>query len=210
MNRIFIDLEMNGIPEEREAERAICSTEVIEIGAVMLDENNREIRSFCRFVKPIYSEEIFPVIEELTGITTQMVAGEKTFEKVLPDFLSWCGRDYLIYSWSSCDLWQLRHEIRLKNLRLSPGLKYMFSHWHDFQREFSSFFNIRRGLALEKAVAVSGIRYSGHAHDGLVDARATAQLWCRTRKRAMRRCIQPAVLEIAGQKKQPVAEAMEE
>jgi inhibitor of KinA sporulation pathway (predicted exonuclease) len=210
MNRIFIDLEMNGIPEEREAERAICSTEVIEIGAVMLDENNREIRSFCRFVKPIYSEEIFPVIEELTGITTQMVAGEKTFEKVLPDFLSWCGRDYLIYSWSSCDLWQLRHEIRLKNLRLSPGLKYMFSHWHDFQREFSSFFNIHRGLALEKAVAVSGIRYSGHAHDGLVDARATAQLWCRTRKRAMRRCIQPAVLEIAGQKKQPAAGAMEE
>ena len=210
MNRIFIDLEMNGIPEEREAERAICSTEVIEIGAVMLDENNRENRSFCRFVKPIYSEEIFPVIEELTGITTQMVAGEKTFEKVLPDFLSWCGRDYLIYSWSSCDLWQLRHEIRLKNLRLSPGLKYMFSHWHDFQREFSSFFNIRRGLALEKAVAVSGIRYSGHAHDGLVDARATAQLWCRTRKRAMRRCIQPAVLEIAGQKKQPAAEAMGE
>ena len=104
MNRIFIDLEMNGIPEEQEEARRICSTEVIEIGAVMLDENNREIRSFRRFVKPVYSEEIFPVIGELTGITTEMVENEKTFEKVLPDFLSWCGRDYLIYSWSSCDL----------------------------------------------------------------------------------------------------------
>ena len=72
-----------------------------------------------------------------------------------------------------------------------------------FQREFSSFFNIRRGLALEKAVAVSGIRYAGHAHDGLVDARATAQLWCRTRKRAARRCIRPAVMEIA-RKKEPL------
>lgn len=207
MNRIFLDLEMNGIPEERTKERKICSTEVIEIGAVMLDEENREIKSFRRFVRPIYSDEIFPVIEQLTGIQTQMVENEKTFDKVFPDFLSWCGRDYLIYSWSPCDLWQLRHEIHLKNIHISPGMKYMFSHWRDFQKEFGNYFNIHRGISLEKAVAVSGLRYAGQAHDGLVDARTTAMLYQKTRSRGARRGMKAAVMELC-QGKQKVQEKL--
>lgn len=201
MNRIFIDLEMNGIPEECKKERRICSTEVIEIGAVMLDESGRELRSFRRYVRPEYSSEIFPVIGELTGIRTEMVIHEKTFRQVLPDFLSWCGRDYLIYSWSACDLWQLRHEVQLKQIRISPGLRYMFSHWRDFQKEFSGFFNVHRGLSLGKAVAVSGIRYAGQPHDGLADARTTAQLYLKTRSRSARRGMRQAVIEICQETK---------
>ena len=45
MKRIFVDLEMHPIERHHRDKRRICATETIEIGAVMLDENNREISS---------------------------------------------------------------------------------------------------------------------------------------------------------------------
>ena len=40
MKKIFIDLEMHPIPRSFTAEREICTQEVIEIGAVKLNEEN--------------------------------------------------------------------------------------------------------------------------------------------------------------------------
>ena len=42
MKHIVIDLEMNKIARSSEA-RKICKSEIIEIGAVMLDEKNYDV-----------------------------------------------------------------------------------------------------------------------------------------------------------------------
>lgn len=39
MEHIILDLEMNEVAERYEAERKICRFEIIEIGAVKLDDN---------------------------------------------------------------------------------------------------------------------------------------------------------------------------
>ena len=52
MKRIFVDLEMNPVPREHRAGLTELRHEVIEIGAVTLDEANAEAASFKRFVRP--------------------------------------------------------------------------------------------------------------------------------------------------------------
>ena len=46
MRKIFVDLEMCPVPKEYKAEREVCKLETIEIGAVMLDGEGKEIASF--------------------------------------------------------------------------------------------------------------------------------------------------------------------
>lgn len=62
MKYVTVDLEMNPLAKEYKAERAICCREVIEIGAILLDENYQEIDSFKTFVKPQFNDVIKPHI----------------------------------------------------------------------------------------------------------------------------------------------------
>ena len=61
MKHIVVDLEMNNIRRRSEA-RKICTNEIIEIGASMLDENLWEIGKFQIYVKPEYNDVIVPKI----------------------------------------------------------------------------------------------------------------------------------------------------
>ena len=185
MNRIFVDLEMHPVAPEYVQERTIFKFETIEVGAVMLDERYEEIASFCEYVKPLYSEEILPRYEELTGITTQMVAEADAFPEVLGRFADWCGEGYTMYSWSKADLNQIRGECRLKGIKPDEKLTYMLRHWQDFQKEFSRLVGIHHPIKLEEAVGLGGLDFDGRAHDGLVDARNTANLYRQSRDEQM-------------------------
>lgn len=70
MKHIVIDLEMNKLGPNYKSEREICKCEVIQIGAVLLDDEYQEIGSFNTLVKPRYNEHIDKKIEKLTGIST--------------------------------------------------------------------------------------------------------------------------------------------
>ena len=74
MYKIFVDLEMHPIPRILKEERKICTQEIIEIGAVKLNEENEEISSFCEFVKPGYVSKIYSKFQKLTGIRTEDIA----------------------------------------------------------------------------------------------------------------------------------------
>ena len=52
MHHIFVDFEMNHIAGQYEEERSFSKMEIVEIGAVMLDEHYQEISSFQSYVKP--------------------------------------------------------------------------------------------------------------------------------------------------------------
>lgn len=58
MKYVVIDLEMNPIATVHTAEREYCKLEVIEIGAVLLDEKYQEIGSFVTLVKPRFNSRI--------------------------------------------------------------------------------------------------------------------------------------------------------
>jgi inhibitor of KinA sporulation pathway (predicted exonuclease) len=182
MHYIFVDFEMNPIEAIYREEKKICGSEIIEIGAVMLDENFQEISSFKELVKPQYNSEIYNQWEALTGITTEMINGKRHFAKVFSDFISWCGvDDYEIYAWSNSDCSQIIKEIKLKKIENSQVCNYMLSHWIDFQKIYGEMVSEENPISLENALNACGIPFSGRKHDALYDARNMGLLFAESK-----------------------------
>jgi DNA polymerase III epsilon subunit-like protein len=62
--------------------------EIIQIGAVKLNSNFNVVESFMRYIKPEIYKKISPLIEELTGIKTEMIIDEKSFPEVYDEFIN--------------------------------------------------------------------------------------------------------------------------
>lgn len=179
MKHIVVDLEMNNISQKSEARR-ICTSETIEIGAVMLDDNLQEISSFRTYVKPEYNNRIVPKISRLTGITNEMVMNAPYFADAFRMFTNWClgtGDEVTIYAWSDNDYNQISREIILKGYEASEAESLLLdSEWTDFQKEFDGHFGFERQVSLKLALDMAGIDFVGREHDALDDARNTAEL----------------------------------
>ena len=179
MKHVVVDLEMNCLAKEHADKRGICRMEIIEIGAVVLDENFQEIGCFKTLVKPQLNHVIEKRYVKLTGITTEMVAGAPTFETALSQFLSWCkslNDEIGIYQWSGADLEQITKEMLLKGIEVDEESMALLQGWKDFQKEFGDTLHLDRALSLKNAVMYAGIDFIGRAHDALYDARTTAEL----------------------------------
>ena len=112
---------MNPVDGKYKEIRKKCKLEIIEIGAVMLDENMVEINSYKTYVKPRYSTEIFKKYENLTGITTNMVVGAPGFERAFQDFCKWCeksGEEYKDSDYTRLPDFDEREKIQKKKLNL--------------------------------------------------------------------------------------------
>ncbi len=180
MNHIFLDLEMHPIDKKYRHERTICFREIIEIGAVMLNDCNQEIADYKAYVKPDFSEYVSTYIHDLTGISTGNLFFADRLDTALPKFLAWCesyGEDYTIHAWSDSDLKQIQNEMKLKNIALSQDIMKAFSTWNDFQYDFECLIKVENHISLENALASIGIVFSGKKHDALWDSRNTAKLY---------------------------------
>lgn len=179
MKHVVVDLEMNPLDKQYQQEKVLCGREVIEIGAVILDEEYQEIGSFKTLVKPEFNDVIKPYYENLTGITTAMVANAPVFEEALHMFISWCysiNDNIQIYQWSESDLDQIIREIALKGIQLKPKEMKLFTDWEDFQKEYGSKLQLSNAVSLKNAVMYAGVDFEGTEHDALFDARNTATL----------------------------------
>lgn len=181
MKYVVIDLEMNPIAAVHTAERKICKLEVIQIGAVLLDEKYQEIGSFVTLVKPRFNSCIERRYEKLTGIKTEMTASAPYFENALDMFFDWCSNvpdEIQIIQWSENDFAQFSKEIQLKNIQLSnQNQMYMNVPWLDFQAEYGHTLGLAHNISLKDAVMYAGEDFCGRQHDALVDARNTADLF---------------------------------
>jgi len=174
---------MNAVSRDYPEEYDICSKEIIEIGAIKLDENYEKIGSFKRFIKPQYNSEIEHIIQHLTGIRYDMVKNEPEFNEVINEFAEWCAKDgdFEIYAWSNCDRVQFMKELTLKQVKLSENLCKMANQWKDFQRIFDIEVHACHSTSLENALKMVGLEFEGRAHDGMVDATNTAKLFAFTK-----------------------------
>ena len=178
MKYIFLDLEMNPVNREFKEVRKCCSREIIEIGAVMLDEKLNIVSEFREYVKPAYNAEVVRRVRNLTGITTEMLDDAAPFCQVFDRFVRWCGNEeYQIYSWSDNDIYQMMDELQLKYLQDRPEISYMLNHWQDFQEEFSRLLCLGSIVSLSRAVDMAGLDFAGKAHGALPDAVNTAKLY---------------------------------
>lgn len=180
MRSIFVDFEMNPVNMEYEQERLISNYEIIEIGAVMLDENNHRISEFKQYLKPSYNEAVEERITGLTGITTEMLEDKPDFNSAIMEYFEWCGDTEeieAIYSWSDNDYRQVVNEMKLKNIEPDERIQALLDKWSDFQKTFSGLVGLDKPMALAKAIEAVGREFIGEAHDALTDAVNTAELY---------------------------------
>ena len=174
MRHIFIEFEMCMVPKKAAPDPHL-HFEIIQFGAVMLDERLNFIDEFACFVKPQYGE-LTPEMTELTGITQDMLEHQGGFIKVFAEFLKWLGdEDYRIYSWSGNDLFQLRNEVKLKKFPLKQSR--IFENWVDFQRIFTTAAGLPNNPALSKALELMQTEFVGSMHFADADAYNTARLF---------------------------------
>lgn len=203
MNYIVVDFEMNPVDGKYREERKICRCEIIEIGAVIMDESFMVLGEFKTLVKPEYNDCIQKKYETLTGITTQMVYGAPTFAAAYEMFVNWAesyGDDYEVYAWSDTDYHQLTSEMQLKHYENDEMMRPLDS-WFDFQKEFKEKLGLERIPSLEKALNYAGIDFTGHMHDALCDAKNTAELFAIVRNDERCKVVLGAVMEAFKSKK---------
>ena len=180
MNKIFVDFEMQPIKHTFKQERKIVRTEIIEFGAVMLDENDEEISSFKEYVRPVFTiDDVQAYLRDLTGINYSMIKNADGFEKVLRKFIKWCKEagEYVIYAWSGSDLEQINGEMTLKGIESDEDIEYMVSNWIDLQAEFGEVVGETKKINLSKALQMTGTEFVGKKHDALHDSRNTAEVY---------------------------------
>lgn len=106
MKYILMDLEWND---------AYCKkvggfvNEIVEIGAVKLDENFNEIDRFSVIVRSAITNRLSNRFKELTGMTNEQMQEGIPFEKALSQYKNWAGENTVTLTWSNSDLHTLYH-----------------------------------------------------------------------------------------------------
>ncbi len=184
MKHIFLDFEMHPIDRKYSEDRKTIRNEIIEFGAVMLDDDLSEISSFREYVRPERMDRMAMWIKDFTGITEANLFRANKFADVLRSFVNWChskGKDIRIYAWSKNDLEQLQGEMKIKHIDYTPEFQELMDKWEDYQKEYCELINADKPIKLERALNEIGIKFDGRMHDALWDSRNTAQLFRETR-----------------------------
>lgn len=174
LNHIMIDLEMNKIEKQHRDELKL-SSELIEIGAVKMDDHFEVIDTYQSYVSPDFGPMNHRIIA-LTGITDDKLVGAPRFADAMEDFAKWIGKEpTTFYSWSLSDIRQFQTESAFKEYR-GKILQRMEANWIDFQEEYSKLLGIEKKIKLKQAVAAADYEFTGAQHTALADAVNTAEI----------------------------------
>ena len=172
---VCIDLEMTEISASQRNCVPGANGEVIQFGAVMLDENYNMLSEFSSYVKPVYSS-VTPVINQLTGITNQNLEKADDFLTVFDKYCYWRGEgDITTFCWSKADFNQLWAELEAKGKHRHD----LFGTLHDFvdlQNIFGNFISSKTPVGLESAMRLLQMDYKGQVHTALSDSYNTARI----------------------------------
>ena len=174
---VIVDLEMCRVPRRLKRDNFKSGCEIIEIGAVLLDDTYEIVDRFKTYVSPEYGE-VDQYIQQLTGITKADTDNAPSTKEALESFVNWLPEDAILVSWSDNDEKQIRKEVELKNLELPELEKYLDS-WEDCQKTFGEKMNSPKNYRLSEALIIADIDYDENIHDGLVDAENTAMLFAK-------------------------------
>lgn len=172
---VVIDLEMCEIPR-RNRKVFKRKNEIIQIGAVMLNQEMEIISEFSTYVKPEFGEITF-AIYNLTGITESMLKSAPSLDTALKMLEAWMNQKVrCIYAWSENDYYQMLFEITGKGLLTVENEALLDMEWIDYQKSFGDRFEMERCVSLEEALNLAEINIEGQLHNGLDDAYNTALL----------------------------------
>lgn len=146
---IVLDLEWNQ-PLDRDStirEPFFFDSEIIEIGALRLDEQFRETGSFKTFIRPRFYPHMNGDVVRLTKIRAQDLENAPEFPRAYADFTQWCGEDCCLCTWGPDDI-----PVLMDNL-LMHGMDAEMPCCYDLQRIFGhEIMRDDRQCSLERAM----------------------------------------------------------
>ncbi len=175
---IVVDLEMCRVSKGARTANFPWANEIIQIGAVLMDEKYEIVDKKAIYVSPEYGR-LSTFIENLTGINKNQVLNAPELELALNELTEWLPEgNVTVVAWSENDRDQLRREIRGKSID-NARIAELFDNWIDCQKTFSEKMDYDRPYKLSEALVISGIYAEGREHDGLYDAYNTAKLFAK-------------------------------
>lgn len=173
MYYIIFDLEWNNVYNYKLKQGL---NEIIEIGAVKLNESLEIVETFKQLIKPSVSNKLDNRFKNLTHITMEEIKKDGIpFNNAFSDFARWSrGRDNVFLSWSTSDLYALADNF--KRFKGNPYVKFI-SKYADAQKYCMQFIENNDGnqIGLSNCARLFEIEVDTSAlHRALEDCFVTA------------------------------------
>lgn len=136
MNYIVLDMEWNqSYPrtDPNTKKKVPPKNEIIEIGAVKLDEDLRCVDTYKGLVRPVFIKKLNSHVKKLTGITSEMLRSGDYFPEVIDDFRYWCGEDRVILTWGYDDIPMLENCLKMYRMEAD-----WIGEWYNLQVIFNA------------------------------------------------------------------------
>lgn len=174
MKYIIFDLEWNNAYNYA---RNGFMNDIIEIGAVMLDEKLNIVDTFKQLIKPENFKKLSSRCKNLTKITNEEIKEYGIpFDSAFSEFARWCYGDYNVFlSWSNSDLYVLINNFREYLGTVSIDF---IEHYCDAQKYCMSFIKKEDNnqIALGRCAELLGIDVDIESlHRALADCYVTAE-----------------------------------
>lgn len=175
MNYIIFDLEWNQGVSHGEKRDKKLPLEIVEIGAVKLNEEREMIGEFSQLIKPQIYHEIHSITRKIIHIQMEELEKGRLFTEVMPEFLEWCGEDSLFCTWGTLDLLELQRNMEYYHMKplCDRPIKY-----YDIQKLFSlAYEDGKSRRTLEYAIDLLCVKKDIPFHRAFSDAYYTAKVF---------------------------------
>lgn len=177
MGYIIFDLEFNqAFNEDDRKEISKCPFEIIQIGALKLDDNLAFLSSFNALVKPKIYKAMHPYVSEITKISNDDLSSAKTFDIIFEEFVNFIGeKDNMFCVWGMVDMKELFRNISYHELNMNAIPKMYIN----IQQYASKFLKSPKGknIGLRNAVELFNVPLNKDFHDAFNDAYYTAEIF---------------------------------
>ena len=175
MKYIVLDLEWNQAARGKSFEKKEIPFEIIQIGAVKLDEKGEILEDFNCVVRPSVYKKLHSAVKEVVALTEDELKNGDCFQEAFMKLMQFCGDDYIFCTWGSQDLWQLQQNMQYYQIE-NAFPKVM--RYYDVQKMFSIVFEdgkLRR--TVEYAADVFELEKNLPFHSAVNDARYVAKIF---------------------------------
>lgn len=174
MNYIILDLEWNQSSTGKVNSLPDMPFEIIEIGAVKLDEKLRYKGEWQRVIKPRAYKKLQSAVKKVIHLTESDLEKGDLFENAIKEFLEWCGDEYTFAIWGSMDLTELQRNMKHYKVDIPFPKPFIYL---DVQKLYSyMYLNGKDKLNLKSAIQELKIRETEEYHSALSDAHYTAKV----------------------------------
>jgi len=190
MDYVVLDLEFNNMQglyetiseymsRENRNSRYLYPNEIIQIGAVRLNEKFETINELNIFVKNSFYKSLNPAISEMTGIMQEQLDNGIPYKDAMNSLVDFAKNSILI-TWGISDVYELIRNCHMHTMPITiVGERYL-----DLQAYLTKFTEENKVPSLKSAMTMFDLIHDDEKfHDGLYDSICTAEVLRETVKK---------------------------